>query len=776
MDLLTSYALGADVAVLIIAVGALALAALVLGVLPVRRATAPDADEHRLLRGLAASAALVVAWVAVPVAALLLLVPATSQDRVLRSAMVLVGAAVVMLAAWRAAPLVRTHATGRVALLALGMAAVPLVPTLAVLRQHSADALLGLAAGGALAAVVMHSVVTLSDVVGRSGALLAGTAEQEVGAQDPDNPAGHLLRRGTALQATAVHAADIAALALVSVGVVAVTSVSVLATEGLLIALLGLGCALAAAFLAAFLPARAGAVRMLGPAVLSAVGLGVGAAVWLPQSYRNLRFDAVGLGAFTDPAIAGQQPVPRADFVAQLEATKSSLADFISATDESRNAGAFLDVLALYETSPALIVSVSVGIGAVIALVVALMAASAAAPTGPAVRAAARTSRTGGGLGLMAALAAVIVRAGLASGVLLLGIAALTVLAAGVPQLTLVLAGIAGLSALVVVAGLGSGLRPLGLEPVEEEGQSPRRATAPNEAVAVRSAALVNALLAGVGTMWPVLAVVGAGGRAGTVWEDRAAHAMTPGSGLVVAAICVAAVVALLVVGAVLEGARRLGAESVIATRTALVERHERAHMDALGLDARRAALPAAAAGAVLAVVVGFGLGPAAVPAAVAAGLVIATVLALSLVILQAVLDGAVAQIETGRYGGPGGWAHGGALSNAVLGGALGGAAPAALWAVVVAGALAALSGPTMMGMVLDGTDPLLRWGMALVAALIWLGCWVYLLVSVQPNLEDQVAERDRTPLFGRASEMGEQSSDSPDGKAAALPEDDRSA
>lgn len=724
MDVLTDYVLGADVMVLILITGALAVAALVVGLLPARRAEPPGVEDRRVQRSLLTAMLTVTAWTALPIAGLLLLVPATAQDRALRSGMLLAGAAVVLLAVSRALPLARAGAAARGALVGLGLAAVPLVPTLAVLRHTAADALLGLTAGGALAAGAVHAVTALADVTGRAGALLAGTAEQGIAADDAENPAAHLRERGTRMR-TAARAADCAALTMLVVGATAVTAVPVLAAEGLILALLGLAVALGVALLAALLPLREGAVRTLGPAVLGGVGLVVGAALWLPGSYASLRFDPVGMGSFTDPAIAGAEPVPRADFVQQLEATQSTLEEFVSATDESRNASAFLDVLALYEVSPAVVAACAAGLGALAALAAALIAASAAAPSGAAVRAAARTSRTGGALGLAAAGAAVALRGAAVLGLLALAAGALGVLGAGVPQLVLALATIAGLGALAVMVGMDAGA---------DGGRPAGRAAA-------LTARTTVVLLGGLGLLSPLLALITAAGRATTVWEDRAVHAMTPGSGLVIGAAVLAAMVIALQVGAVLEGSRRLGAESVVSTRTAVMDDLPRAHMDALGVDARRTALVVVVGAGALALLGGFGAGPGALPVLVTTALVVAVALAVLAILLEAVLDAALELIESGRYGGAGGWAHTGALSNAVLAASLRGAVPGALWGAVQTAALVVLAGPTMLGLVLDGTDPLLRWGIALIAALIWLGCWVHLLVSVQPDLEDQVAE-----------------------------------
>ncbi|NMA77982.1 MAG: pyrophosphatase, partial [Actinomycetales bacterium] len=107
MDLITQFPLGDDLAVTLLLLGALALAALVVGAIVPSRLQrdedSADVDEglgRRLGAQLLSSGSLML-WVGLPVAVLLYLAPGTTDDRILRSALLLAGIALGPLAAWR---------------------------------------------------------------------------------------------------------------------------------------------------------------------------------------------------------------------------------------------------------------------------------------------------------------------------------------------------------------------------------------------------------------------------------------------------------------------------------------------------------------------------------------------------------------------------------------------------------------------------------------------------------------------------------------------------
>ena len=105
MDLITQFPLGDDLAWTLLALGVLSLAALVVGaVVPSRLRRDEDSAEvdEALGRRLGAqllSSGSIMLWVGLPAAVLLYLAPGTTDDRLLRSGMLLVGVALGPLAA-----------------------------------------------------------------------------------------------------------------------------------------------------------------------------------------------------------------------------------------------------------------------------------------------------------------------------------------------------------------------------------------------------------------------------------------------------------------------------------------------------------------------------------------------------------------------------------------------------------------------------------------------------------------------------------------------------
>ncbi|WP_341856472.1 hypothetical protein [Brachybacterium sp. GPGPB12] len=133
-------------------------------------------------------------------------------------------------------------------------------------------------------------------------------------------------------------------------------------------------------------------------------------------------------------------------------------------------------------------------------------AAPAIAWAAPSPRAA-RTSRTGGALGLTAGLGSSALTAAGALALVVLIAAVLSVLAAGVPSLALALAVHAGLGALIVVAGHAG--PPLASTPLDRAGaESGSRRAAGGIATGPLGALLLAAVLIGLGALGPVVSAL----------------------------------------------------------------------------------------------------------------------------------------------------------------------------------------------------------------------------------------------------------------------------
>src|SRR5699024_7818125 len=116
-------------------------------------------------------------------------------------------------------------------------------------------------------------------------------------------------------------------------------------------------------------------------------------------------------------------------------------------------------------------------------------------------------------------------------------------------------------------------------------------------------------------------------------------------------------------------------------------------------------------------------------------------------------LENAAAVIGSGRYGGRGSWGHSGALGGTVLTGVLRSTIGAvALPLLLGASLLTALAVSAVVGMSTDDTDHFLRWGIAVVALIIMLTCWVIASTAPEVDLEDGEGEISK-PLFSRAAE-----------------------
>lgn len=829
MDLITQFALGDDIAVLLLVLGVAALAAIALGVLIpprlARRGAAlarrraetggarrrakgadgadgshaaeldeiEDEDEAELaevtdtgdaeldahlgsrLGGLVTTATTIAASVGVPMMLLLALVPGSTDVRILRVGFVLVGLVAGALAAWRAgsmllgglaiAPADRARSLPRFGGLfvasAFGIAALPIVPAVYFMREAAASPMIAYAAGAALFALVLHAVAGLAGSVGTSSALLAGADEKGLPLEGEENPgAAHLqlaqlLRRGPARAAALVALTATLVAASIRVGV------PVFGAEGILVPLFVLVVAILIALLVAVIPPIGRADRertslRIGALVPALLAVGTAAAaisLWLPSAYQSLRFAAVGMDSFTDPALTGgSDPVPRANLEPQILQSIGDMTQWIDVTDESRYASAFLDLLTLYGIHPNAVVAAALALGALAALAAQLLAARVLNPAGGSALRAARTHRTGGVLGIAASGGSALLAAAGGLGALSAVLLVLSVIGRGVPELMLALLAFAGLGALLVIAASAAfhtsellADRPGTDAAVRAAGSGGAAETAVSLQLALAMAALPLIL--------PMIGAMQAAGRAGTVWEDRALHALTPSALPVAGGIALALVATALVAAGMLTAQRRLGAASVVETRAALLAGESAVDFSDLPAAAKRAALAPVATAALMPIVAGFGLGPSALPAFVVTLLGAGAVLAVGSTVFAGSSRAALEVIESGRYGGRGSWAHSGALGAAALGDALRGALGTMIALAAVLGALiSVLTASPMVNAMLDGTEPALRWGAAILALLVAGGCWLYALTAPEPDLEDDLGE-ESAPLFSRRAE-----------------------
>ncbi|MGP9539616.1 pyrophosphatase [Brachybacterium sp. AOP43-C2-M15] len=780
MDLITQFPLGDDLAWTLLALGVLAVAALVVGaVVPSRLRRDEDSEqmEEGLGRRLGAqllSSGSIMLWVGVPAAVLLYLAPGSTDDRILRSALLLVGIALGPLAAWRGLaiqlaalgldPERRAPMISRLGALtvtgALALAVLPVAIVVWFLQAAAGPALMALAAGAAISALALHVCAAPVQAAASSAAILVGSDEHELEVEDPDNLGGPHLRSARMVARGGTLSADLVAVATAAAATGVMLGVPVLAAEGLIVVLLGLGTALLAAAVTAVVPHlgsaghERGALALGGliPSVLGGAGAVAASALWIPSVYKDLRFEDVGLENFTDPSITGGTPTPREELEPQIEQAVADMGQFISQTDDSQYASAFLDNLTLYTITPNVVVALSLGLGVLIAIAATALLSGSGHRFGGTVRRAARTSRTGGALGLTAGLGSTALAAAGVVALLVLLAAVLAVLSAGVPALALALLVHAALGALVVVAGHAGSLLATTLTDAPETERGLQGAAA-SAGTGPRAVLLLSGTLLGLAALGPVVSALQLAPRAGTVWEDRALHALTPSSLTLLAGAGLGVITVLLVTSSLLDGARRLGANAVVETRASMLEGRASAELVDLPDMVRRAAVTPVVVAVLMPVVAGFGLGPAALPGLVLGVVLTAAGLGLWMIGSASTLDGAAAVIGSGRYGGRGSWGHSGALGGSVLTGILRATVGSvALPLLLTTGLLTALAVSAVVGMNTDETSPYLRWGIAVIALIIALACWVVAATAPEVDLEDGEGEIAR-PLFARAEE-----------------------
>lgn len=778
MAFITDFPLGDDLAIALLVLAALSVAALVAGfVVPARLRRDEDAEEldeslgSRLGGALGAAGSLLL-WIGIPLAVLLYLVPGSTDQRILRSAMLLLGLLLGPLAAWRGTA-VQLAALGldagrrralapRLGALtvagALALAVLPAAITLWVLQEGASTGLVALAGGAAVSALVLRATAVPLETAAVSSAVLVGTDEHGLEAEAEDNLGAAHLRTAGMLRRGGMLSADLLALTASLAAVGLLLGIPVFATEGILVVLLGLGVALLAAGLSALIPRGAddevGAVRFArtqAPGLLGGIGAVVAAALWLPSAYQNLRFAPVGMDTFSDTAITAE-PIARSELEAQILEAITDMSQWVTATDESRGAGAFLDVLTLYTISPATVVAASLALGVLVALAVTALSGNLAARRGASVLRAARTSRTGGALGTVSGLAsgAVVTAGALALVVLVAGV--LSVLSAGVPGLALTLLATAGLGALIVLAGQAGSIAAASLLDRPDQERTDREGAAAATA-APRAVMLLAAVLPALAALGPVVTALQVAPRAATVWEDRALHALSPVALPVLAGLGLGVVAVLAMTAALLDAARRAGATSVVETRAATLEKRSALRLDDVLEGVRRAVAPAVLIAVLLPLVAGFGLGPAALPGYLVGVVLTAAGLGLWMLGSSAAMDGAEEVVATGRYGGAGSWGHSGALGGAVLTGVLRSAVGAlALPLLLTTAAIAALATNAVIAVVTGGVDVYLRWGIAVLALIVIAVAWIIAHTAPEVDLEDGQEEMSR-PLFARRGE-----------------------
>lgn len=312
MDLISQFPLGDDLAWTLLALGVLAVAALVAGaVVPSRPGATRTARSWT--RTWAADSAhsccqpsSIMLWVGLPLAVLLYLAPGSTDDRLLRSGLLLAGLALGPLAAWRGIA-VQLAALGldaarrptmisRLGALtvtgALALAVLPVVIIIWFLQTTAGPALIALAGGAAISALAIRICAAPVETAASASALLVGTDEHELDAEDPANLGGPHLRSARMASRGGALSADLVAVATAVAGVGVLLGVPVLAAEGFIVVLLGLAAAMLAAAVVAVMPHlgtpghERGALRLGGliPAVLGGAGAIAAAALWIPSS------------------------------------------------------------------------------------------------------------------------------------------------------------------------------------------------------------------------------------------------------------------------------------------------------------------------------------------------------------------------------------------------------------------------------------------------------------------------------------------------------------
>lgn len=785
MDLISQYALGDDIAILLIVLLIAGLAAVIAGlVVPARTARGGDEAVDATLGGrlgaLLGSAGALSLWVGVPVLGLLLLVPGATDDRLVRSGMMLGGLLLGLFSAWRGLMILlpaleeRADGAGRArsrlgslaVLSALGTAVVPVAVTVWLLQGAAGMALLAFAAGTAVAAVSMRLVAVPMQAAGAGARLLVDLDENELDPAD-EEALGVPVQRVARIIRDSAQSVEITAVTALLASAGILVGLPVLAAEAILVVLLGLAAALLAASLTLVLTRLGGAEREVASlrvggllaSVLTGAVLAAAAVLWLPSRYAALRFAQAGMADFTDPAIAGPKPLPRTQMTEQIEKAGADMGQWLKATDDSRDAGAFLDVITLYTVNPSAAVGTALVLGALIALAILALTSVLAQRQGGSARRSARMGRTGGAMGALAAAgSAALFVAGALATVILAG-TILSVVSAGVPALALTLLAHAGLGALVVGCGQAAVTMAPSLTD-RRQTAGPWRDRVAVAALAPRGTVLISAALGGLALLGPVASSLQSAGRGSSVWEERALHALTPMALPLLGGVLLGAVAVLLLAATNLDAARRAGAAAVVDARAAHSERTEAVGIGETLAAIRRSALTPLLVAVAMPVVAGFGLGPAALPGLMLGIVVMTTGLGLWASWSTAVAEAAVEAIEDGRYGGPGSWGHSGALGVAALGqvlrAVLGGLATGHLLLTVL---LSALIAPAAVQLVTVGTvDPTLRWGLALVAVLVAGASWAITATSPEVDLEDGQEELSR-PLVSRPQQEGRETS-----------------
>ncbi|MDO5645177.1 MAG: hypothetical protein Q4G21_05745 [Dermabacter sp.] len=497
-----SFALGADVARTLAALGVISLLALAAPAFA-WRGTRRHPVRARVLAGrlaaVVSSCARVSLWVGGGVGLAMLALPGAAEARFTRAGIVIAGIVLALALAWRSLSLVDAAVAGsaqerqarahRLVPLAgatgAGATGLLVVALVAVLRQDAGQALVALAFGLGLVALTLRAAAAVAGVGASAASIGVGALERDVAPGSTADPGLEATLLSRLISDGPRRTLDAAALAALVPGVIILLGVPLLGTAAIITALV-LSIALLVAHL---LPAAiggsgtargralaasvAGAVPII--AALSALGL------WIPSAYSRLRMGQVGLGEFTDPLLISlfvdqsATEVPQAinrDLVEpQIEQLAGGFGEFYQTVGDAPSAQSVMDTIVLHTTNPAQLSLLGIGVGALFALIVGAALWWGAAPSGPLARRHARSARVGVAASSLSALnvgapLALVLVAGL------VGAWLLTTSAAGIAYLGLYLVALAAAGVAIIAAGmtgtLGGDVAAAPLETIDE--------------------------------------------------------------------------------------------------------------------------------------------------------------------------------------------------------------------------------------------------------------------------------------------------------------------
>ncbi|WP_058234549.1 sodium/proton-translocating pyrophosphatase [Devriesea agamarum] len=720
------------------------------------------------VRGLGVSTVAVSLLVAVPAALLLLLVAGTWPERFWRSGMLLAGVVIAFVTSRHGAFVLtsagnvpverRAGLVGRIGgafvLFPLGLASLVPVIVVLILNHQAATALLAFAAGTAVVAVASRAVDAFASTAADSSALLVGTSEHQIARDSASNPGSAHVRVADVV-AGAGRSADVVMLAAAVLGLGYAAGIGVMGVEGVLVPFVVAGVAMVTAILSTFftllgVPGRERGALRLGS--LLPTGLGLGGAVaatmlWLPSTFPGLHFAQAG----QKELVVGGYPMPYSELWKQAEQMLPQIPQLIERRTAIAGAFEVGDVVTLSQLHPHLVAGLAVVIGAVIALIAQFSVAYLADRRFGLTLQVARTTRTGASLPVLGAFGLGGVIAGVITVLMAVAFVVLNVLAGGVDRLAIYLAVLAAGGAMLVLAGHAAFHTISAL--VDREGSSNSlRDAAHTSDTQVQSGLRIGVVFLVVGVLGLVArALVIATQHAKTLLEEHLLVDFSISSLGNLAGLAIGLVAALFAGAAVMNAARRIAAGAVLDTRVSLLEDGSGVvHLDDLSRDAHKAALVPLVLAFLTPVIVGFGIG--AVPLAYSlAGMALGMlVITLWMGASASTWSSSLRVVESGRYGGPGSWAHTAALDNAVLAtGLRGSIGRLAVPSVLLSALSAVLVLPAVIQLATNGTNIYLRIGIAVLALAIVFMAYAVADTIAEPDLEDLGDTLD-DPLFAR--------------------------